>query len=224
MEKMEIENIKYNLTSKFNSILELPAIAEVVTLVTGIPFAGELVKYLSGYAATENREKLINDILKSEEPLRPEVVKKLDFLAEFLQLMDCAAKVRSQEKLDYIGKLFRNSIYLSNTPDYDFYEECKSKLLELSEREIDILFFLDEEIPIPPTVELAATSIKNDYIWNAYLHLASAKFDIGEEDIASIVAGISRTGFCRPKITIDKGKYNVAYEVTPLFKKLKEYI
>lgn len=61
-------------------------------------------------------------------------------------------------------------------------------------------------------------------LWETFLQEASEMFLIDSEDITSIVAGITRTGFCTPKISPERGDYKVIYEVTPYFTKLKEYM
>lgn len=95
--KAEIDKISYSIASGFNSICNLPIIAELLILISNsqnpevINCGVEITRWISELHRTKRRDNLINTILETEEPLS-DSVKNVDFLVEFIQLLDCATK------------------------------------------------------------------------------------------------------------------------------------
>jgi hypothetical protein len=170
----------------------------------------------------------VDYILLSDEQITVQKVQNIDFLNELIRLDERIRKIRSNEKVSYIINLFKNVVYLPKDPDYDEYDEYLTRLIDLSDREIHVLFLLSKKRTLPEWQNERGSSIRDNQLWKMFLSDAEEELKLDKEMIDTIVSGISRTGFCKQKVAPDRGKNNVVYEVSPYFERLisiltKEY-
>lgn len=210
--------------NKIHKVLNSPVVSAGLALASSMVVAAPIVagtQEVVERELTNKRSKLIEIIMRPDEHILSEKIQNVDFLIEFSQLIECVTKTRSEDKIVFLGKLFRNAIYLPLTPDYDEYEEFRNRLMELSYREIHILHVLSNDRSVPDWQREAGESKKDNILWEMFLDEASVKTGLNKELITALVSGISRTGFCKQKVAPDRGKNKIVYEVTPYFERLK---
>lgn len=222
-EKEEIAVLEFNNANDMVEIKNNPVVKIILDLLGKIPIVGYLSDILDGII-DENMEAkkeellrvIVNSDIKSEEI-------DIAFITEFMNIYDCIIKIRSNDKVDIVKKLFKNAICNDNM-DYDEYKEFLSKINELSMREIKLLEILSGERILSSHREGAADSIKQYESWEWYLEDASGELNLSKEDIHSITAGIIRTGFCKLTVLHNKGIPYCTYEPTDYYLRLKQYL
>lgn len=197
-----------------------------------IQIAGGTVPFVSAFddalrARIDNiqRERLnafFEELAFGEIELTEEVVQSEDFLHAYFSTVKAVVNTRRQEKIKLFAHLFEN--YAKNIDRYelDDFEEWLSLLDEISYKEFGILVTLRR-------YEIKHQVSKSDneqalyaVFWDEFVAEIRKNFSVPPNELASMLARITRTGLYGNIPTDDKKIYGVTYfdstaHLTPLF-------
>lgn len=173
------------------------------------------------------REK-IEKILFEDDSITLDDVKDIRFIMEYINLMEVVDRLSENTKVEYLGKLFKNTVLSSEKDKYDIFKERMNKLNELSNREIEVMYYLYESqynITAEPfgTHGNETPDDKKLRIWETFLQFAK-NHGYSNEDAEAIIAGASRTGFCKIKYLNVKSKTKIIYLLTNEYFRLIDQI
>lgn len=220
----EFQDVKYSLETldDVKDISNNPVVKSLISLVSLIPgmgtFANSAIAEKVNMFQKEKREKLI-DIIFSDGTITQEQVSDVQFIMEFAKLLDVIDRLSTNTKVEYLGKLFKNSMLSNDDDKFDRFEEYLYRFNELSNREIEILYLLygcqkDWSKLSYPNENADAKKFR---IWCDFKKLASEKFNISKGEVDTIVAGIVRTGFCKPYFVSLAKTSEIIYRATSDF-------
>lgn len=146
----------------------------------------------------QKREELCN-VIFSDNKITEEMVKDVSFIMEFYKLIEVVDRLSTNTKVEYLGKLFKNTVLSETENKYDNFNEYLYRFKDMSEREIDILYLLyEEEMEFIKIWQLRTDDDQKELakIWREIRLRATKQFSIDEAMLRSILTGIQRTGFC----------------------------
>lgn len=157
-----------------------------------------IVESSLNYFQEKKREELCN-IIFADNRITEEMVKDVSFIMEFYKLIEVVDRLSTNTKVEYLGKLFKNTVLLETENKYDNFNEYLYRFKDMSEREIDILYLLyEEEIEFIKIWQLRTDDDQKELanVWREFRLRATKQFSIDEAMLRSILTGIQRTGFC----------------------------
>ena len=126
------------------------------------------------------------------------VKKALAYWYSFL-IADAIKKIRSKQKIETLGKLYKNTYLTKTVPsdlEHDQFEEWVSILVDMSDREMDILVRLhDKEKAAAPNFQSRYTT--TDSFWESFVSETCNRYGILEEEFYTVLNRLLRTGFYR---------------------------
>lgn len=171
-----------------------------------LPGIGELIDSSLTQILEEHQKKKRDEfceyILNAPELITKDKLTNISFLMEFAKTIDVINKLARNEKIIFIASLFKNTFITNEISDIDEYEEWLYCLDTMSYRELEILIYLynceleyygEEFDPKRKIIEYQ----KVVEVWFQFVKKVKRVFDIDEEDIESIVLGLSKTGFIK---------------------------
>lgn len=194
----ELEKTKKQLhrSEKAQDIVESP----IFSLIDEFPILG-VIKTMTESSLNsfqqKKREELCN-IIFSDNKITEEMVKDVSFIMEFYKLIEVVDRLSTNTKIKYLGKLFKNTVLLETENKYDSFNEYLYRFKEMSEREIEILYKLYEEMKSIKLEELVTVESQQEMErkWKEFRTKATNHFSIDQAVLLSILTGIQRTGFC----------------------------
>ena len=167
----------------------------------------------------EKKKRQFCDIILSDTShITSDKVQDISFIIELSRTIDVINRLAQNDKVAFIARLFKKEFIDTDEYNIDQYEEYLHRLDYLSLKEINIL------------IDLYLYSQKNskEYHaeWYEFKQLAATRYNVTEDEIASVFAGLTRTGFCRESNMIfpsNKEIENPIY-VTEYFKRFAEMI
>ena len=167
----------------------------------------------------EKKKKEFCDIILSDTShITSDKVQDITFIIELSRTIDVINRLAQNDKVAFIARLFKKEFMDTDKYDIDRYEEYLHRLDYLSLNEIKLL------------MDLYLYSQKNSKEYHAewydFKRLTAVKYRITEDEVVSIFAGLTMTGFCRESNMIfpsDREIENPIY-VTEYFKKFAEMI
>lgn len=178
----------------------------IMTLIRGFPIIGDLintntVKTLNNMQEMKQKE-LMDVILSDKELITSEKVNNIEFIMEFIKMIEVVNKLASNEKVVYIANLFRSSFIETNNYNTSEFEEYLFRLNDLSLREINILVDL----------------YNNSFELERFYKISEEKHGLNKETINAILSSITRSGFCSELGgTMTLGYTGDFYFTTPYF-------
>lgn len=227
----EFQDVKNSLETldDVKDISNNPVVKSLISLVSLIPgmgtFANSAIAEKVSMFQKEKREKLI-DIIFSDGTITQEQVSDVQFIMEFAKLIDVIDRLSTNTKVEYLGKLFKNSMLSNDDDKFDRFEEYLYRFNELSNREIEILYLMygcqkDWSKLLYPNENADAKKFR---IWSDFKKLASEKFNISKGEVDTIVAGIVRTGFCKPYFVSLAKTSEIIYRATSDFSEFVDLV
>lgn len=227
----EFQDVKNSLETldDVKDISNNPVVKSLISLVSLIPgmgtFANSAIAEKVSMFQKEKREKLI-DIIFSDRTITQEQVSDVQFIMEFAKLIDVIDRLSTNTKVEYLGKLFKNSMLSNDDDKFDRFEEYLYRFNELSNREIEILYLMygcqkDWSKLLYPNENADAKKFR---IWSDFKKLASEKFNISKGEVDTIVAGIVRTGFCKPYFVSLAKTSEIIYRATSDFSEFVDLV
>lgn len=177
---------------------------------------------------SKKQKRFLDIILINEQLITSEKVTNITFIMEFAKTLDVVNRLHSNDKLDYIAKLFKKSFVERSVNEYDAnaFEEHLHRLEYLSEREIKLLVELykiqNKEEQNKEQDEQGDSNNKLKNNWIEFKQLVSREYNIDEDDIISIFSGLSMSGYCRQSqiLNFSGTQKNNPFFITSYFEKL----
>lgn len=217
-ELFESEKNSLRNAEEVADIADNPVVKTAASLINLFPGAGTAItSMISGgleMFQKEKREK-IQRIIFEDGTITLDDIKDVRFIMEYVKLLDVVDRLSTNTKVEYLGKLFKNSVLSDEEDKYDLFEERMNKFNELSNREIEVLYYL-----YCVQKDLAGVSFPKDTPDDKRLRIWSMFLEIAEEhgykkwESESIIAGTTRTGFCKLQYLNTKEKNKIIYSVT----------
>lgn len=204
---MEEQNLELGKTKKqlhriekTQDIAESPVGQIIFALIDEFPILGVIKTIAEGTLNSfqEKKRKELCNIIFSDNKITEEMVKDVSFIMEFYKLIEVVDRLSTNTKIKYLGKLFKNTVLLETENKYDSFNEYLYRFKEMSEREIEILYKLYEEMKSIKLEELVTVESQQEMErkWKEFRTKATNHFSIDQAVLLSILTGIQRTGFC----------------------------
>ncbi len=217
--KLEQEISKLQEANKGIRLTEHPVIKTILNGLNMIPVIDSGVgtigtgvdTYVNNYLKVEQEKRLVQvcEIIISDNNITTDMVQGVKEIMSFAKMFDVVRKLITNDKLNFIVKLYKNLI-IQDERNYNEFEEYLRRLDELSFRELEILYELDtldliiEDLRIKDQDENG--SFDEEYYhshvkeieskWKEFQSIVEQKFKIDSLDLEGYMLGISRTGFC----------------------------
>lgn len=148
----------------------------------------------------------ICDIIISDDNVTTKKIEDVEDILSFAKMYDVARKLITNDKVDYLARLYKNLI-VSEDKNYDVYEEYLQRLGELSFKELEILHILDKVDLVIEDLRMSPREPVNEEIqqkrvleiekkWIEFQENILCIFGIDRLDLEGYMMGISRSGFC----------------------------
>ena len=221
--KKQLRNIE-NTKDKFES----PVGEILFSLIDEFPILG-VIKTMAESSLNsfqQKKRKELCNIIFSDNRITEEMVKYVSFIMEFYKLIEVADRLSTNTKIKYLGKLFKNTVLLESENKYDSFNEYLYRFKEMSEREIEILYMLYEEMKSIKLEELITVEIQQEMErnWKEFRTKATNYFSIDQTVLLSILTGIQRTGFCSLEVIHFAGGDMSVFVVTKYFIDFMKFI
>lgn len=221
--KKQLRNIE-NTKDKFES----PVGEILFSLIDEFPILG-VIKTMAESSLNsfqQKKRKELCNIIFSDNRITEEMVKDVSFIMEFYKLIEVADRLSTNTKIKYLGKLFKNTVLLESENKYDSFNEYLYRFKEMSEREIEILYMLYEEMKSIKLEELITVEIQQEMErnWKEFRTKATNYFSIDQTVLLSILTGIQRTGFCSLEVIHFAGGDMSVFVVTKYFIDFMKFI
>ena len=201
----EIQKEEQNNLSFPQKLLNHPVTGLIISALGLIPESGPFIEFGVSAIAISLREVLarrqkakLESILTTVsecEDITVEDMNNADAVSEFVQLWHQCYYETSDEKIDYLTKLFIGSVKEKNP---DKYEEQLNKLSALSIREINFLidfYKIQSNNRIP--IDNGRIGFNVRETWKKVVeHFSANPYGMNETDCLAMASGIQRTGFC----------------------------
>ena len=135
--------LKLNQVKSWETLSNNPVIK---TLLSFIPaFGTGIDSAIHNILEKEQNKRLqrICEIIISDNQITTKQINDVKDIVSFVKMLDVARKLITNDKLEYLARLYKNLI-TEEEKNYNLYEEYLRRLDELSFREIEILYSLDE--------------------------------------------------------------------------------
>lgn len=229
---------------KKDNILNHPVVKILLNTLNIIPAVGSTLETgvdssLNFLFKKKQEERLLSicEIIISDDKITTEMVKDVKEIMSFAKMLDVARKLITNDKLDYLARLYKNLIS-QDEKDYDEYEEFLRRLDELSFREIEMLHILDE---LDLVIEDLNTKkqggdgsfeegrhnqiVRIESKWLKFQDIIEKKFQIDSLDLQGYMQSISRSGFCvQYKVTDMPIRANSIYGITKFYRNFAKMI
>lgn len=229
---------------KKDNILNHPVVKILLNTLNIIPAVGSTLETgvdssLNFLFKKKQEERLLSicEIIISDDKITTEMVKDVKEIMSFAKMLDVARKLITNDKLDYLARLYKNLI-TQDEKDYDEYEEFLRRLDELSFREIEMLHILDE---LDLVIEDLNTKkqgedgnfeegrhnqiVRIESKWLKFQDIIEKKFQIDSLDLQGYMQSISRSGFCvQYKVTDMPIRANSIYGITKFYRNFAKMI
>lgn len=229
---------------KKDNILNHPVVKILLNTLNIIPAVGSTLETgvdssLNFLFKKKQEERLLSicEIIISDDKITSEMVKDVKEIMSFAKMLDVARKLITNDKLDYLARLYKNLIS-QDEKDYDEYEEFLRRLDELSFREIEMLHILDE---LDLVIEDLNTKkqggdgsfeegrhnqiVRIESKWLKFQDIIEKKFQIDSLDLQGYMQSISRSGFCvQYKVTDMPIRANSIYGITKFYRNFAKMI
>lgn len=190
----------------------------VITTLTGTLISDKLLE------RQKQKQAELCRIIFNDNSISLEDVEDVLFITEFARTLDVVNKLSTNEKIQYIAKLFKktfsSNLYKENLSEF---EEYLRKLEYVSIRELKLLFLLYECEQVSGT-NAENDSKKMDKDWKKFKIKANDIYGIGDNMIVSIMSGLTMTGFCRESNIMFPGGAENPYYITPYFVRFLDLI
>lgn len=231
MQNPELEKIKKQLhrAEKTQEIVESPISKVVFSLIEKFPILATAINVTTKDSLNkfqeQKREELCN-IIFSDNKITEEMVKEVSFIVEFYKLIEVVDRLSTNTKVEYLGKLFKNTVLSETENKYDSFNEYLYRFKEMSEREIEILYMLYEEMKSIKLGELITVESQQEMgkNWKEFRTKATNYFSIDQAVLLSILSGIQRTGFCSLEVIHFAGGDMSVFVVTKYFRDFIELV
>lgn len=202
-QKFELGKTKKQLhiVEKAQDIVESPVGQILLSLIDEFPILG-VIKTMAESSLDnfkQKKRKELCNLIFSDNKITEEMVKDVSFIMEFYKLIEVVDRLSTNTKVEYLGKLFKNTVLSETENKYDNFNEYLYRFKEMSEREIEILYMLyEEEIEFINIGEMITDANYKEMarIWKEFRVKATNNFSIDEAVLNSILTGVQRTGFC----------------------------
>lgn len=222
-ESTEIAKIEYQNAAEVADIYANPVVKAVREMLSGnFNFAGSILNNGIGIKLQErqkSKEKVFLDAVFADRTITLDDVQDVDFLFEFAMVYDAIMRLLQNEKLIFFANLLKNTV-LNPARNTNTFQESLERLCSLSYREIEMLLLLRncQKEYYKEHCEANSEDIQDAInIWNNYVDKAKEEFDLPDEVIESIFAGIERTGFCKVTDVLYPGATAKCYSTTLYF-------
>lgn len=221
--KKQLRNIE-NAKDKFES----PVGQIISSLTDEFPILG-VIKTIAETSLNSFQEKKRRDlcnIIFSNNKITQAMVKDVSFIMEFYKLLEVVDRLSTNTKVEYLGKLFKNTVLLDSENKYDNFDEYLYRFKEMSEREIEILYLLYEETNSIELGELITDESQQEMAkrWKEFKLKATKHFFVDQAVLISILTGIQRTGFCSLEVIHFAGGDMSVFVVTKYFRDFVELV
>nr|DAI48099.1 MAG TPA: hypothetical protein [Caudoviricetes sp.] len=214
--KDELHNIE-----ELKDISENPVIKTAASLINLFPGAGAFITSTvsGGLKMFENKKREeIEKIIFDDGTITLDDVKDVRFIMEYIRLMEVVDRLSENKKVKYMGRLFKNAVLSNEDNKYDIFDERLHKFDQLSNREIEVMYYLYESqynIEREPfgTYGEETPDDKRLRIWKTFLEFAK-KHGYHKKLAEEIIAGTTRTGFCKIQYLNVTDKTKVIYLLT----------
>lgn len=229
---------------KKDNILNHPVVKILLSTLNIIPAVGSTLETgvdssLNFLFKKKQEERLLSicEIIISDDKITTEMVKDVKEIMSFAKMLDVARKLITNDKLDYLARLYKNLI-TQDEKDYDEYEEFLRRLDELSFREIEMLHILDkldlviEDLNAKKQREEGNFEeerhnqiVRIESKWLKFQDIIEKKFQIDSVDLQGYMQSISRSGFCvQYKVTDMPIRANSIYGITKFYRNFAKMI
>lgn len=236
-EEFEIAKAEMKNAEMYNDILNNPVIQTLLCGIKSIPIISDLVINTISVAVEAHQRKKLQKLMTliiEDNTITEEMVNDVDVIMEFAKMVDVVNRLRTSQKIEYLANLFKNMVKDSDR-DYDEYEEYLQKLNDLSWRELELLFLLEEAVQ-SNLIETVNTVNSNgevfeesegynaEKVWDSFLKLSKESTELEEGMITSIISGTMRSGFVQHISILYPGTAVTVYVTTTYFRRLLERI
>lgn len=199
----KLENVMESVVNfqNVNDIWNNPVVKVLYQSVQRLPVIGEIVGESIGALLEEHQQKKVSklfEVILKDDLVTLDMVNRVDVIMEFAKTLEVVNRLVSNEKVKYLGNLFRNTMTLENI-DFDEYEEFLAKINDLSCRELDLLFYLYEaqENNIKKFNDKNSEERNFDpkMVWGDFLKNFKKENDMSDGTITAIISGTMRSGF-----------------------------
>lgn len=190
-------------------------VADLTVPGIGVAFDGikDLSEKIIQDSLIKKRKELMEIIMLNKELITVDMIDE-SFIVELANTIRVVDRLATNDKVKYIGNLFRNTFCCDLKANIDEYEEWLQNLNQLSYRQIQILKLLyDNE-----------QSYKEKEVYVNFYKEVEEKFEIEREETESILTSASKSGFCREKVGAILGYKGGEFYTTDYFKKFIERI
>lgn len=229
-QNFDLEKTKKQLhrIEKAQDIVENPVGQIIFSLIDEFPILGAIKTMAENSLDSfqqKKRKKLCN-IIFSDNKITKEMVKDVSFIMEFYRLIEVVDRLSTNTKVEYLGRLFKNTVLLETENKYDNFNEYLYRFKEMSEREIEILYMLYEEMKSIKMGEIITDKSQQEMArnWREFRIKASNYFSIDQAVLLSILTGIQRTGFCSLEVIHFAGGDMSVFVVTKYFREFVELV
>ncbi len=230
---MSFEDKKYSLETAetINDVWNNPVTKTLVNACKFLAPLSDVIENGIGKLIAEHQKKKLEELLEailSDGMITTQQVEDVTVIMEFAKMVDVVNRLASNDKIKYLGNLFKNTIK-SNEINFVEYEEFLAKINDLSYRELDIIKIL-YEVQKNNSLGIIGKCTENEVgfnpadTWNLFVKEAKQIMGLTEGEITAIVSGIMRSGFVQYiPINYAIGIKGV-YVTTPYFEKFLKTI
>lgn len=215
---------------KLNDIWNNPVTQILVSGVSSIPVMGDIVVNTIGNAIEVHQRIKIQELLELillDGTITENMINNVDVIMEFARLVDVVNKLRTNQKIEYLANLFKNTIK-ENEKEFDEYEEFLQKMNDLSYRELELLFLLEDSLQ-KNTIQTTnsdevGNGFKPEMVWKCFLENVKDKIGLDDGVATSLVSGTMRSGFVQHISISYPGTSQTVFITTPYFRRFLEKI
>lgn len=189
----------------------------------------------------ERKEGILFEAIIKDDKITLKDIQDVKVIIEFIKLYKVAMHVTNNEKLQFLGNLFRNSVLddEQNTNKYEEYEEFLERINMLSYRELQILAYLrkcGDKVPhiinVTPDVQeeneeqnkYISTQVDQAEAWKYFKNNCVNELKLDYDIIFSILVGTERSGFCFHWDELYPGGSNKVFYTTTYFERFIDKI
>lgn len=237
-EKLRKDISKLHKTEICENVFDNPVIKNLISF---IPAFGTGIDSAIHNVLKEEQDKRLQricEIIISDNQITTNQINDVKDIVSFIKMLDVARKLITNDKLEYLARLYKNLI-IEEEKNYNLYEEYLRRLDELSFREIEILHTLDDldlviqDLGVSNYTENKAIVERNyqnkvDKIeekWINFQEIVQQKIGIDKLDLVGYMMSISRSGFCvKFNVFQTPIRTNSIYGITKYYRKFAEMI
>ncbi len=215
---------KHSFIDDLINLYDQPVIRSLIQLIPcGVGSAFDVfVVYKIQEIRKERLRTFFDELGAGEIELTKNLIESEDFLYCYFATLRAALNARRREKTRMFARLLKSEVLPNSFSNTDEYEEYLKILDELSYREIEVLFILDEyETQFPKDPDVSNLSRIGNF-WDNFTKDLSENLHIPHEEIYPLLTRLERSG-CYVKLSGFTSS-NTRGELTPTYYKLKRFI